>query len=446
MPVDALSRIRARGHIGIRLGLERMRALLAELGDPQRSLRGALIGGTNGKGSTAAMVASMLRAGGYTTAQSPSPHLTSYRERILIDGRPIGAADLDALLEEVLRASGPGEAEHGPATEFELLTAAAWLRAARQPVDVLVMEVGLGGRLDASNTWAADVAAITNVGLDHREYLGDTVRSVAAEKAAIIKRRLPGRHRRVRLGARGRRGTRSTGRCAARGLPAPGGWRAWTWPASRVRDPRRGTAASWGCWVATRPPTRPSPWASSPGSATAGVADVGDAAVADGLARTRWPGRLEVLELGGATIVLDGAHNPDGAAALATGLDELATHLPAGRVVLLLAIMSDKDVSDIVRALRASPLLDGAQLIATRVPDSERSLPPVELAAAWTAAAPVQHEDRRHPRPEVVEGAEEALARASELAIAADGPLVISGSLYLVGDVRRRLLPDGDAA
>ena len=133
-----------------------------------------LIGGTNGKGSVAAMVASMLDAAGLSTSQSPSPHLPSYRERVTVDGRPIAAADLDALLEEVLRASAPGEAAHGPATEFELFTAAAFLWSARRGVDVVVMEVGLGGRLDATNTWAADVAAITNVGLDHQAYLGDT--------------------------------------------------------------------------------------------------------------------------------------------------------------------------------------------------------------------------------------------------------------------------------
>ena len=220
MPADALTRIRARGHIGIRLGLERMRALLAELGDPQLALRGALVAGTNGKGSVVAMVAAMLGAAGLRTAQSPSPHLSSYRERIMVDGQPIAAADLDALLEEVLRASQPGEARHGPATEFELLTAAAWLWAARQRIDVMVMEVGLGGRLDASNTWAADVAAITMVGLDHQEYLGDTLAAVASEKAAIIK---PGCHAvtgALRRRARGHRGARPRGRSTADGLPA----------------------------------------------------------------------------------------------------------------------------------------------------------------------------------------------------------------------------------
>ncbi|MGD8683182.1 MAG: Mur ligase family protein, partial [Chloroflexota bacterium] len=187
MPADALTRIRARGHIGIRLGLERMQVLLARLGDPQRQLRGVLIGGTNGKGSVAAMVASMLAAAGYSTGQSPSPHLHSYRERVTIDGRPIESGDLELLLEEVLAASELAQDELGPATEFELMTAAAYLWSARQAVDVMVMEVGLGGRLDASNTWPAEVAAITNVGLDHQEYLGDSLTAVAGEKAAIIK-------------------------------------------------------------------------------------------------------------------------------------------------------------------------------------------------------------------------------------------------------------------
>ena len=187
MSPDALSRVRARGHIGIRLGLARMRALLAQLGDPQLALRGVLVAGTNGKGSVAAMVASMVQAAGKSTSQSPSPHLHSYRERISVDGQPIAPDAFDALLDEVLAAGEAGLAEHGPATEFELLTAAAYLWSARLPVDVVVMEVGLGGRLDASNAWDPDVAAISDVGLDHQEFLGDTIESMAAEKAAIIK-------------------------------------------------------------------------------------------------------------------------------------------------------------------------------------------------------------------------------------------------------------------
>ena len=267
------------------------------------------------------------------------------------------------------------------------------------PVDVLVMEVGLGGRLDASNTWAADVAAITNVGLDHQRVPGRHGRLRGSGEGGHHQGRLPGRHRRLRLGARGRRGARPTGRRAARGLPAPGGGGHGPGrppgPRPPALDPLRsgllGRHQAANAAVALGIVAE---------LATAGVADLADAAVADGLARTHWPGRLEIARAGGARpIVLDGAHNPDGAAALATGLDELATHLPGGRAVLLLAIMSDKAVTEIVTALRTSPLLDGSQLIATRVPDSERSLPPAELAAAWTAATPAGHEDRDHLAP-----------------------------------------------
>jgi dihydrofolate synthase/folylpolyglutamate synthase len=436
VPADALTRIRARGPIGIRLGLERMRALLAELGDPQQALRGVLVGGTNGKGSVAAMVASVLQAAGRSTAQSPSPHLSSYRERILIDGRPIADSDLDGLLEEVLRASAPGEPKHGPATEFELLTAAAWLWAARRGVDVLVMEVGLGGRLDASNTWSAQVAAITGVGLDHQEYLGDTVESVAAEKAAIIK---PGC--RAVTGASGAALVVIEARAREVGAPLavcpPLGVARMDLSGLILQAPRLGrlqvpllgrhqaanAAVALGIVDAL---------------AAAGVAEVPDETLVAGLARTRWPGRLEVLAHDGLTVLLDGAHNPDGAAALAAAIEELAPHLPPGRVVMLLAIMADKAVVEVVSALMASERLREANCLATRVPDSDRSLPASDLAAAWASAT-------GRATGDAIDDADEALQRACELAEAAGGPLVITGSLYLVGHIRARLAPDVDA-
>ena len=437
MPADALTRIRARGPIGIRLGLERMRALLAELGDPQRALRGVLVGGTNGKGSVAAMVASVLQAAGRSTAQSPSPHLSSYRERILVDGRPIAASDLDDLLEEVLRASAPGEPEHGPATEFELLTAAAWLWAARRGVDVLVMEVGLGGRLDASNTWSADVAAITGVGLDHQEYLGDTRGVGGRGEGGHHQARLPGRDRSVRGRAGGHRGPRSGGRCAAHGLSSAGRGMTWTSPASPCRSP--GWAGS-RCrsWGATRPPMPP--WRSGSSRLSRRPAWP--------MSPTRpswpaWPARAgrvvwRCSQHDGLTVLLDGAHNPDGAAALASAVDELAPHLPPGPVTLLLAVMADKAVAEMLAALAAATALREARCLATRVPDSDRSLPASDLAAAWAAATGRASAD-------AIDDADEALQRACELAEAAGGPLVITGSLYLVGHMRARLVPDVDA-
>jgi len=173
-----LARLAARGRFGIRLGLGRTRALLRQMGDPQLGLPGVLIGGTNGKGSTQAMVASVLREAGLRVGQTPKPHLVSYRERIVVDGAPIGVAEFVDLISAVLDAADAVAGGHGPPTEFEVITAAAFSWFRRTGVEVGVVEVGLGGRLDATNAWQGGVSAITNVTLDHMEYLGDTVEAM----------------------------------------------------------------------------------------------------------------------------------------------------------------------------------------------------------------------------------------------------------------------------
>jgi dihydrofolate synthase/folylpolyglutamate synthase len=176
----------------------------------------------------------------------------------------------------------------------------------------------------------------------------------------------------------------------------------------------------------------------------AGVAEIPDQAIVAGLARARWPGRLELLERGGLTILLDGAHNPDGAAALAAAIDELAPCLPGGRPTLLLAVMADKDVAEILAALAAATPLREARCLATRVPDSDRSLPASDLAAAWASAT--GHPVADGPTATAVDDADAALEWAMESALAAGGPLIVSGSLYLVGHVRARLVSDVDGA
>ena len=173
--------------------------------------------------------------------------------------------------------------------------------------------------------------------------------------------------------------------------------------------------------------------------AETGVAEVPDEAVVAGLARTRWPGRLEVLHHDGLTILLDGAHNPDGAAALAAAIEELAPHLPPGPVTLLLAIMADKAVVEVVAALAASERLREASCLVTRVPDADRSMPASDLAAAWATATGRAASD-------AIDDADKAFQRACELAEAAGGLLVITGSLYLVGHMRTRLVPDVDGS
>src|SRR5712671_7559964 len=170
----------------MKLGTERTRAILAHLGNPERGLRGALIAGTNGKGSTAACLASILQAAGRNVGFMPKPHLMSYTERIQVNGVPISEQDFVRTLEELKPALDAVATDTGQATEFEMLTAMALAYLAPR-IDRLVCEVGLGGRLDATNALDLGVAVITNVDLDHQKYLGNTIEQIAREKAAIIK-------------------------------------------------------------------------------------------------------------------------------------------------------------------------------------------------------------------------------------------------------------------
>lgn len=185
---QALEAIESRGRFGIRLGLGRVRALLRAMGDPERAVRGALVAGTNGKGSVIALAGSALRAAGYRVGETPKPHLVTYRERIVVDGRPIAAADFARLVDEALPAADRIARRLGPPTEFELLTAVMFRHFAEVDLEVALVEVGLGGRLDATNAWDGGVAVLTNVGLDHTDRLGPTIAHIAREKAAIVKR------------------------------------------------------------------------------------------------------------------------------------------------------------------------------------------------------------------------------------------------------------------
>ena len=209
-----LERLHGRGRFGIRLGLARTRALLRGLGNPERGLRGVLVGGTNGKGSVQALVAAAVSPGRLPDAgRCPSPHLGSYRERIIVDGQPISREDFTDLLTEVLDAAETIARRMGQATEFEALTAAAFLHFARAAVQVGVIEVGMGGRLDATNAWQGGVSAITNVALDHMEYLGVTV--------SCDRPREGDNHQARRRGGADRRAGRGAGRHPGARPPRP---------------------------------------------------------------------------------------------------------------------------------------------------------------------------------------------------------------------------------
>ncbi len=347
----ALRSIEDRGRYGVRLGLGRTRALLRELGDPQLGIRGALVAGTNGKGSVLALAGSALRAAGLRIGETPKPHLVSYRERIVVDGRPIDAATFTRLVAEVLPAADRVARRLGPPTEFELLTAMVFRHFAAAGLDVALVEVGLGGRLDATHAWDGGVAAITNVDLDHMERLGATIPLIAREKAAIIER-----GDRAVTGATGdaldvvRRRARRMGVPLTVVQPAP--VLDWDRDGLTVELPRLGRTRvglrgrHQGANVAVAD-------AILDALEVAGIARADATARRAGYAQATWPGRLELLRVDGRDILLDGAHNPAGAAALAGALDDLRPFLDAGSVTLLTATMADKDVDGVIAALSA---------------------------------------------------------------------------------------------
>jgi dihydrofolate synthase/folylpolyglutamate synthase len=438
---DALAALEARGRYGIRLGLGRVRALLRELGDPQLAVRGALVAGTNGKGSVIALAGSALRAAGYRTAETPKPHLVTYRERIVVDGRPISPEDFASGVAAVLPIADRVARRLGPLTEFELLTAVMFRHFALTAPDVALVEVGLGGRLDATHAWDGGVAVVTNVALDHTDRLGTTLEAIARQKAAIIER-----------GDRAVTGTVGDAlgvvrrRCLRLGVPlavvAPSPVLDWTRDAITVDLPRlgptpvglRGRHQGANAAVAN---------ALLDALESAGIATVPDEARRRGFADARWPGRLELVEVpapGGGVreVLLDGAHNPAGASALALALDDLRPHLVGGHrthppaLTLVWGSMADKDVAGVIGAMAGCSAMAGATVICTSL-DLSRALPAPEIAAIWQAAG----------IPGLRAVAVETPDAALDLALATgDGTVVVAGSLYLVGAARARLVED----
>jgi dihydrofolate synthase / folylpolyglutamate synthase len=419
----ALAALTERGRFGISLGLERVARLMAEVGHPERQLRGALVGGTNGKGSVVAMARAVLGAAGLRVGTMPKPHLVSYRERIAVDGEPIPAADFAAAVARVLPAIDRVAAEVGPPTEFEALTAAAITELARRDVDLAIVEVGMGGRLDATNVLDLGVAAITNVQRDHEAHLGHTLAAIGGEKAPIIKA-----GNRAVTGAEGRGLRPILEHCDALGVPLR---------RAGPRQPYRATLthADWdGIVVDARTATAELPalrvgllGAHQAQNAAVSLAlldalaerwgvTIDESALRDGLAAARWPGRLELLDagrIGGDRVLLDGAHNPAGAAALARALADLGVRRPA----IVFGAMRTKRVHAMLRAL--APVRP--RFIFTRV-DDPGALDPEELGRAW----------RR-----VSGGRSHVVADPAEAVRAADtDPVVVAGSLYLVGAVR----------
>ncbi|MGN0965362.1 MAG: bifunctional folylpolyglutamate synthase/dihydrofolate synthase [Dysosmobacter sp.] len=397
-------------------GLDRMAALLALLGDPQKQLRFVHITGTNGKGSTAAMLAAVLTAAGYSTGLFTSPHLRRYNERIRVDGREISDGELSALLEEVR----PLLARLGEKpSQFELLTALGLLYFQRKGCDLAVLEVGMGGRLDPTNVIPSpETAVITAVGLDHTAYLGTTVPQVAGEKAGIIK---PGCE--VILSHQNREVLDVVAaRCADTGarltVTAP---EALTVTAHSLDGQRFSYRDRQDLRIALL-----GPYQTQNASAALDAADalrrrgwtIPEEAIRRGLASASWPGRFEVLQRR-PDLIVDGAHNPNGAAALA---DCLRTCLPNRPVTFVMGVMADKDSAGMLDLM--APL---ARSFVTVTPDSSRALDAAALASDIRSRFGLTVRDAGT----VEDGVALALSDAGP-----EDAVCVFGSLYQVGTVR----------
>jgi dihydrofolate synthase/folylpolyglutamate synthase len=408
--------------------------MLRALGNPERSFRGALVAGTNGKGSVLALAGAAAQSAGLRVGQMPKPHLVSYRERAQINGRPIAPADFARLVGEVLPIADRVARRHGDPTEFEIVTAVVFQWFAEQGVDLALVEVGLGGRLDATHAWDGGVAVVTNVDLDHMDRLGPTIPLIAREKAAIIMR-----GDLAVTGATGgalpviRRRARRVEAPLTEVQPAP----VLGWDRDRVfvnldglgrtEVGLRGRHQAANVAVAD---------ATLDALGNAGIARIGPSARREGYAAATWPGRLELITLpDGGEVLLDGAHNPAGAATLSQALDDLRPFLRGAvadaRLTVLTAMMADKDVRGTVTALASASAMAGARVIATQVPGG-RAMAAEDLAEIW-------RRDDPRLRAEAVPDVDAALEKARSIA---RGPIVVAGSLYLVGEVRRRLVDD----
>jgi dihydrofolate synthase / folylpolyglutamate synthase len=417
----AATYLSSRVRFGIKFGLETMRALCEELHHPERAFASLLVAGTNGKGSVVAYADAALRASGLAVGRYTSPHLVLVNERIAVGGRDVGSAAFEAAVDRVRRAAARlVRARTIPAhpTYFEVLTAAALDHFRHARVDVAVLEVGMGGRLDATNVAEPLASAIVSIEKDHEAYLGSTLAAIAHEKAGVLR---AGR-------------TTVLGPLAPEALAAVEKEAAAT--GARLVSAREGVAVketSDGLEVHTPRfaylGVRTLPGAHQRDNAlvalrlleearTAGLAVNLDAAAA-ALAQTRWPGRLERVVIEGAPpLLLDGAHNPAAARALAAYLRD------AVPFVLVFGVMADKDVEVMTRIL--FPLAQAVVL--TRAP-TDRAAAPEEIARRAGEAG---------RRAKMEANPRRALALARRLA-PAGGQVVVAGSLYLVGEITRIL-------
>jgi dihydrofolate synthase/folylpolyglutamate synthase len=406
---QAERKLRSLELFGMRFGLDRMRRMMTALGSPEQRFEAIHVLGTNGKSSTTRMTGAILERHGLRTGAYTSPHLISYRERVLIDGREL---DTEAFAAAIARASAAAErvnrtlAEDDHVTQFELLTAAALWEMARQQVDVAVVEAGLGGRYDATSVIEPRVTVLTNVGLEHTRWLGPTIKDIAEEKLAVVRPHAalvlgenlaaPALAVAERVaGEREARIVRPRAAASTDELRARGGFQRRNFALAR---------AAAEAYLQTR-----------------GI-PLDERAVAQAAAATEVRGRLQLLGEDPPT-VLDGAHNPDAVAALVESLPEVFGQAP---LALVLGVLEDKDAAGMLAALM--PLVERAWFTA---PPGSRALSP---AALQSLARQLGFEATAcEPKPA------RALAEARRWAAERGGAVLATGSVYLVGELLGQL-------
>jgi dihydrofolate synthase/folylpolyglutamate synthase len=419
---ESLDYLASLQRFGINLGLSRITELLERLGHPERRFRSIHIAGTNGKGSTTAMLASVLTAAGLRTGMYISPHLDEYTERISIDGKAVSQDEFAAAIEAVAALAGAMAAEglEHP-TEFELITAAAFQYFAAAGVEYAVIEAGLGGRIDSTNVITPEISVITNVTLEHADKLGPTLRDIASHKAGIIKAGKP-----VVTAARGEALAVILSEASETGTTVYAAGQSFSCESKGVREgqqsvvfQKEGSESQYSFSLLGRHQ------AENAGVVLMTLRLLGqselrltEAAVRTGLRSAVWPGRFEILGHQ-PELIVDGAHNPDSARALRLALDDM---YPGRSVVFVLGILADKDISTV-----SQTLVGQSDRVVAVKPDSPRAAEPAAIAAQFPAQAIVS--------TTVSEGIRQAVELAGS-----DGIVCVAGSLYQVGEARKTAL------
>ncbi|MEW6275637.1 MAG: folylpolyglutamate synthase/dihydrofolate synthase family protein [Bacillota bacterium] len=441
---EAIAYLQNLTKFGFNFGLGRINELLRRLGNPHLALRVIHIGGTNGKGSTLAMVAAVLQAAGYKTGTFTSPHLHSYTERYTINGKQISrrrVAQLIARLRPYLESMVAEGFEHP--TEFEVSTALAFQYFFEEQVDFLVLEVGLGGAIDSTNVIAQPlVAVITNVAMDHMDYLGGTIPEIAAVKAGIIKEGVPvitaaGDPEALAVIGRVSREKRaplirivSAGQELAGSFDRRVAWAVNKFSLAGQYLTVRGLKENYENLFLPLLGRHQAINAATAVAVCEVLAERGywipRGALYEGLANTSWPARLEIFP-GEPLVVIDGAHNYDGAKCLRQALDD---YFPQKGIILLLGMLGDKERAKVVQELAPR-----ARAVVVTKPASPRARDWQSLAAEAQRYVPEVHS---------VESIREAVATALRIAFR-DELVCITGSLYMVAEAREYLQdrPDG---